>query len=164
MPLFALSPFWNDFFSVSGFAVGVLGVLIGVAGFGYTIYQVRKTQRAVDAAREAATKAIEESRRQFHRYQTALANRLLSEATMRFEHEEWQMAAVRANDLADIIAQLADAAPQLGTAVDELRDRCQRLLAQVDKPNPRVARQNWNALMHRIQREIDRLLAPFSEG
>ena len=33
MPIFALDPGWNDFYTVVGFLLTVAGVAIGVAGF-----------------------------------------------------------------------------------------------------------------------------------
>ena len=56
--LLALAEFWTDFFAVGGF-------LVGVVGFGYTIYQVRKTKGAAEAAKAAAEASPLEAKRSF---------------------------------------------------------------------------------------------------
>ena len=58
--ILAMNEFWTDLYAAGGFWLGVAGLLVGVLGFGYTIYQVRKTKTAAMAAREAAEKAFDD--------------------------------------------------------------------------------------------------------
>ena len=79
MILFALSPETSDALTVWGFVVGVIGCLIGILGFGYTIYQVSKVKAAAEAAEEAAKKTLAESKDAYERFVGTYALRLLSE-------------------------------------------------------------------------------------
>ena len=82
MSLFALDPGWNDFYTIAGFFVGVVG-------FAYTIYQVLKTKSAALAAEAASEKMLQESRLGFQRFVAALAYRYLAEARGCVESESW---------------------------------------------------------------------------
>ena len=87
MPLFALDTVWNDFFAAGGFWVGVIGLLIGVLGFWYTILQVRKTTSAAVAAAHAAEQTRDEVKTSFRRFVGGLAHRFLAEARTAVESE-----------------------------------------------------------------------------
>lgn len=154
MIVFAFVGWLND-------VIGVLGLIIGIGGFGYTIYQVRKTKKAADAARAAATQTLDESRRRFTRFVASYAYRLLNDARTRVDSEKWELAALRVNDLADQVAQLIPAEPELQTTVDELREFGQFFVKKARETERRFAHQKWGNLLVRLQSQLDRLHAPF---
>ena len=98
MILFALSPEASDTLTVWGFVVGVIGCFVGLVGFGYTIYQVRKVKAAAEAAEEAAKKTLTESKTAYARFVGTYASRLLSELQRAANAKDWKLAEVRALD------------------------------------------------------------------
>jgi hypothetical protein len=162
MSLLALDPFWNDLYAVAGVVIGLLGLLVGLLGFGYTIYQVRKTKAAAQAAEEAASRVLDESRHSFRRLVAASAHRYLVEARRRVHDEEWQLAALRAEDLADQLSQLHGEDPELGSVVDAVRELAQVMMEKSKVPTRKFAQKRWNELAQVVQRKVDRLQQLFA--
>jgi hypothetical protein len=79
VPLFALDPFWSDWYTGAGFVVGVLGLIISLGGFWIAIVQINKTKHAAEAAQEASFKTLAETKDSYERFVGAFATRLLSE-------------------------------------------------------------------------------------
>ncbi len=111
MILLALSPETSDFLTVWGFVVGVLGLLVGVVGFGYTIYQVWKVKAAAEAAKEAAEKTLAESREAYEKFVGAFASRLLSDLEDAVNSKDWALATIRAKDVAELVSTASQSIP-----------------------------------------------------
>ncbi|MBA4067359.1 MAG: hypothetical protein C0501_27345 [Isosphaera sp.] len=123
MPLFALDPAWNDFYTVGGFFVGLVG-------FGVTLWQLRKTKYAAEAAAQASRDTLAENKESYERFVGAFASRLLSELQHAVNESDWKIAKVRAHDLAELLGTLptTGAAALDGatrTAGDNLREFAQ---------------------------------------
>jgi hypothetical protein len=109
-----LSETWRDLVSLGSTAITLIG-------FALTIWQLRKTRGAAIAARDASTRAIEESRGHFRRYALANAVRCLAESKVYFEAESWRLVGLRLNDFADQVAQLASSDASWQPLLHELR-------------------------------------------
>lgn len=121
MPLFALDPWWNDALAISGFVIGLVGTLLGAVGLWYTYHQVRKVETAATAANAATEKAHRESEELYSRFIGAYASRLLVDLQRAVLGENWAAADSRAQELADLLAALPDAADPGGGDVSKLR-------------------------------------------
>jgi hypothetical protein len=161
--LLALSESWTDFYAITGFWLAILGLLVGVLGFAYTIYQVRKTQSAVAAAREASLRVLEESRASFERFVAAFAHRLMNDARAAVDTESWQLASTRASDLADLVAQLQlSGNPPVIAVVHRLREFARVFAAKAKNPGKRHAPTKWERLLQELSPVLDRLQTPFT--
>src|SRR4051794_30158637 len=117
-----LSDVWRDIISIGGF-------LLTIAGLLYTMRQVWLAKSAAEAAKNAADRTLDESRKSFQRYIAANAHRFINEAKMSIENEQWAAAAMRLRDLADQLAQLTGlslALEQLRTAARRWAEDCSR--------------------------------------
>src|SRR5947208_1895458 len=123
--------------------IAILGLVIGIGGFGYTIYQVMKTQRAAEAARAAAEKAVEESRKKLLAFFTGNAHRLTSEVRSYVQGTNWHAASLRANDLADELAQLEIADGEWLERISELRMFAHSFMEKADGKARRVIARDW---------------------
>src|SRR5438874_3538478 len=108
MILFALSPEWNDFWQVGGFVVGVIGFVV-------TIWQIRKTKHAFEAAEEAARITYRESKKSYERFVGDYASLLLSELQNAVNAKDWKFAGIRAIDLGGLLALL----PSTGSSTED---------------------------------------------
>ena len=172
MILFALTPETSDALTVWGFVVGVFGCTVGVFGFAYTIYQVRKVKAAAEAAAEAATKTLAESKGAYERFVAAFGSRLLSELENAINTKDWKLAVVRSQDLAELLATLPSAladpaAAALIAQMTNLRDLTEEFVRLVDakaeKIPPRVAKK-WSPLRLLLHSRLDQLRKPFRNG
>ena len=163
MILFALSPETSDFLTVWGFVAGVVGCLVGIVGFAYTIYQVRKVKAAAEAAEEAAGKTLEESRTSYERFVGAFAARLLSELRGAENTKDWKVAELRAHDLAELLGTLSASRSVVRELINELRDFGQKFAKRSAGESPRFSQQKWNQLLNALHAQLDNLKAPFKE-
>src|SRR4051794_5263941 len=86
--------------------LSLVGFLLTTAGLVYAIVQIRMTQSAAKAAEEAAKKTLAESRLSFRRYAAGNAHRFISSAKTHVDDADWVKAAMRIDDVADLVAQL----------------------------------------------------------
>src|SRR4051794_19563597 len=100
MFLFALEPVWLDYLCAVG------GLIVGIVGFGFTIWQLRRTMHAAEAAQKAAKETLEESKEAYARFVGAFASRLVSELQHGVNSEDWKLGELRAQDLAELLATL----------------------------------------------------------
>jgi hypothetical protein len=163
MILFALSPETSDFLTVWGFIVGVLGCIIGVLGFGYTIYQVRKVKAAAEAAEEAAKKTLAESKASYERFVGTYASRFLSELQRAANAKDWKLAETRALDLAELLGTLQDGRDPVTELVSDLRDFGQKFAALAAGGSPKFGQKKWNEVLNKLHARLDKLRAPFQE-
>jgi hypothetical protein len=168
MTLFALSPEASDALTVWGFAVGVIGLIVGVAGFWIAIVQIRQTrkvaeagQKAAEAAREASEKTLSESKDAYERFVGAFASRLLSELQRAVNSKDWRFAEIRAQDLAELLATLPDIEEPVSRIVLELRVFGQKFASRATEGEPRFALTKWNGLLNELNTCLDRIRAPF---
>lgn len=164
MHLFALDPWWSDFYAVGGFVVGVLGLAVGFAGFGYTIYQVRKVKVAALAAEEAAKRTLAESKASYERFVGGYTSRLLSELRNAEAVEDWKLAVVRCHDLAELLGTLAVSRQVIGELSRELRDFGQKFTRRASGEKPKFSQQKWARLLTMLHEFLDQLNTPFRES
>lgn len=159
--LLALSETWGNFIAIAGFVLTLVGFIATLASLFYAIRQIRETKSAAVAAQEAAAQAVAEGRRSFERYAAANAHRLITLAKDHIGRTEWQMAAVRANDLADHVAQLAVADLEWRQHVDDLRTWEAMFVRLARGDLKRFDSGKWIEFSLRLQRKIDSLHAVF---
>lgn len=164
MPFAAIPETLNDLFVVFGFGSG-LASMIGLIVALYQIWlarkQVAQAQSAAEAARRAAERVLNESRKSLQRYLAAQVHALLKEVRHYVDNEEWMMAALRANDLGDQLALLIQTDESLAAMVDRIREFGRKFHSLEKKAGPKVALGKWNELVQDLQRRIDRLHVPF---
>ena len=74
------------------------------------------------------------------------------------------MAALRANDLADELAQLDVQEPRWRDRIRELREFANAFRQKADQPSRRVRVKEWSELLNYFQAEIDGLRSPLPES
>jgi hypothetical protein len=153
---FAFAEFWNDFYAAGGFVLGVLGLVVGVLGFVYTIRQVWKTQTAAEAARAAADEAQKEAKRLFHRFVVGQADQVFSVLCVFVENDNWEAGALRADDLAELLAQLSDGTGDVRDLVELVRDTADTL-----RRNKKPPANKWADMRKRLNAFLDRIRSPF---
>jgi hypothetical protein len=151
--LLALSEGWSDF-------VAITGLVVTVAGFAVTLYQLRKTQSAAEAARAAAERAFAESRQEFRRLIASSAHALATELRELAGRNQWDAAARRANDLADLLALLPGADAVVVQTVEELRVWGVHFTRLGTGGLRRFNNVKWVEFVPPVQRLIDRLRNP----
>jgi hypothetical protein len=161
LTLFALSEFWSAVYTAGGFWVAIIGLVIAFLGFGYTIHQVRKTKSAAEAAQEAAESALHEAKQTFRGFVVLHANRIVSELNGLIEAGKWESAALRADDLAEMVTYLREEPGWSNEYVDALRDSAANLRKKAKKESARFATTNWDALRKRLHAFLDRAKAPY---
>lgn len=177
MPVFALSPWWNDFYAVGGFYVGVVGLFVGVAGFWIAIAQIRETRKtaeagrkAAEAAREAANKTLEESKEAYSWFVGTFASRLLAEAEAAARAKSWGVVQFRCIDLAELVASLPatgvaaidDGRPVAVTNLRELGLKFGELAGVAALPT--ATARKWARLCRLLHAQLDHLRKPFREA
>ncbi len=170
MVLLALDPWWNDFYAVGGFLVGVVSLVLGIIAFRYTLIQVWQaraaaelSQTAAEAARDAANKTWAESKVGHERFIATLASRLLSELQRAMAEKEWILAKVRCNDLAELLASLSAAHASATELAQELRQYAQRFEQAAGGAQVKFGRRKWDKLIGKLHAVRDKLSAPFRE-
>ncbi|MBO0701019.1 MAG: hypothetical protein J2P46_21670 [Zavarzinella sp.] len=161
MAVFALTELWNDFTAVGGLVVGVAGLLVGVLGFAYTIRQVWKTQSAAEAARQAADRAAGEAARTFRRFLVGQAHVVFSELCLLVQDQHWDLGAVRSEDLAGLLAQLADDPATVAGLVDLLRDSALAMRRKERLASARFPQRQWQRTTRQVRDYLDRAIAPY---
>ena len=111
-----LSDSWADTFAV----ISVVGVLLTAFGVFVAIRQMGRTVDANEAATDAAIGMLEENRSQYNKYVLAQARRLITEAKSSVKHREWSVAAMRLEDLGDLILQIASTDDSWGDLTERL--------------------------------------------
>lgn len=144
---------WRDIIAVGS-------LVITVVGFGLSLYQLRKTKSAALAARDAANRAIEESRGSFRRHVLACAVRFLAETRLHANAGNWEKTASRLGDLADQLSQLSDADQNWHGLLIELREWEVKI---VSRPMTEPMKRKWSMLMQRLQQKVDSQHGPFKD-
>lgn len=151
---------------------GILGSGASILGIGYTLYQVRETKRlareakqASIAAREAAENASSELKSSYYRFALLDARRILAETRQWVLTRKWQIASVRANDLANQASQLAYSRPSTDDEWIQARDRLRgwASIFQAIPTNRNLDRpaDDWDQLCAVLHDKIDRECGPF---
>lgn len=167
MYLFALDSWWNDFYTAGGFYVGVMGAVVGIAGFWIAIKQIRETKRAALAAKGASEKTLAESKESHERFVGAFASRLLSELQRAVNEKDWTLSAARAHDLAEVLATVPNVDAANVAALKSLRYFGQlfsEMLATNRKQlSATVQKDRWKPVVELLHTRLDQLRAPFRE-
>lgn len=161
--LYAMEPAEADWYTWHGYILGVVGVLLSVlgvlvssVGLAATYYQVRAARKSADAARDAAQATAKESQDSFNRYLAATVHRQLAEIEGFATDQNWASARLRCDNMASILAQLAEAdmADEYRVFAAVFRDMPPNKRKPFDKPK-------WNELIRLTKRRVDLLTAPF---
>jgi hypothetical protein len=152
--LLALTESWSDL-------VAITGLLVTVAGFALTLYQLRKTKSAAEAARSAADRAYAESRRYFESLIASNAHNLVTQVRETVQSKDWANASRRVNDLADQMALLPQADAEAAQFVNELRTWGGRFARLASGDLKKFYNSRWDSFLVVVQRRIDTLRTPF---
>jgi hypothetical protein len=125
MILFALDPWWNDFYTAGGFWIGLVSGIVGIAGLWYAIVQVWKVQAAATAAQQAAEETLAKSKSAYGKFVGAFARRILSSLEAAVSQKDWKLAALRATDLAELIGSASESITGAADLAHRLRSFCQ---------------------------------------
>ena len=152
-------PFLNDFWRD---IVSVVSAVVTVVGFLVAYWQLRKTRSAALAAKDAAIRAVEESRGRFRKFILSNLFRFLTEARLHVNEKKWEMAAIRLGDVADQVSQLADVDHEWRPLLSEIRHWEETLRGRTSR-GVRFAPRKWADLLTRLQSKIDRDHGPFKD-
>jgi hypothetical protein len=148
-----LTDSWRDI-------IALLSLVLTTAGLVYAIVQIRKTKSAVEAANEATTQTLAESQSRFQRYTASNANRFLNEAKIHLEHQEWEKASGRMNDVADqasLLSPLAGGWEQTAEALRTWASICESLAVKKRKKFPKP---KWAAFVGTLQQRLNAIISP----
>ena len=149
---------WRDVLTVGG-AIGVLLTLIGLC---IAVRQLYKTQSATEAATEAALQSFNDSKDRYEKYVLSQANRLLSEAKRLVQLNQWQLAAVRLDDMADCVTQFAAADETWKGIADTLRNfSVQFERVANDELKPDGVRRKWHKAQPKLSHKLGQHHGPF---
>jgi len=104
-----LSPVQQDIVSLFGIAFGIASVI----GLIVAIAQIMKTRNAAKAATKATDDVVDAFRNSISGHSAVLAKRYMSEVNGYAASENWLMAALRAGDTADKIAEIEYSYPSV---------------------------------------------------
>lgn len=150
---------WRDIMNLAGFA-------ITIASLWLAIFQIRKTATVAEAARKAAERMLSQNRDQFRQYVAANLRRFLSELRMFVDGQCWDRAAMRFDDLAEQLSQMALVSDGLNagmyadvaTAARQWSVACRRTSAG----KSRFVRSKFDNYLRRLHGAIDSVCGPFA--
>lgn len=156
-----LPDWFNDLNSI----IGVFGTLLG---FGITFWQLMKTKKAAEAARDAANRTAEAARNNYAHFVISTCQRFVSEARIHVETGHFELAALRCDDLAGqfVLARNAtpDAIEDADSLVKRLRDFAEAF-RKVSKPPGKLsgaAIAKWARFLLELSGRIDHMHGPFA--
>jgi hypothetical protein len=148
--LLALTEGWSDL-------IAITGLVVTVAGFAVTLYQLRKTQSAAEAARTAAEGAFAEGRRHLRTIVTTSTHRFVNELRGLADRGQWEPACRRANNLADQLALMPADDAAITSFINELREWGQRFARLATGQLKRRYNDRRAEFLIRLQRKLDSL-------
>lgn len=157
MELFALSPDASDFYTLWGFVVGVVSLVVGVGAFGFAIVQIREardaaraSRTAAEAARDAARQTLAESKEAYGKFIGGVATRLLSSLEEAVESQDWRLARVRTRDLAELLESLQSSLSAASALATELRVFGEKFAGATEDSAPKFSQPKWNVLVRTL--------------
>jgi hypothetical protein len=148
---------WSqDLFSVCSLGLGVIGLGLTLLGLWLTFKQARRAASAATAAKDAAERTLQESRR---RFQTLTAHRLqlrLRETKGHITRGEWASAVMRLQDLVEDTAHMT---PDDAIAWESRRRELREAATSCERYNTRgqptrALRQKWLDLMDAMWEQL----------
>jgi hypothetical protein len=155
--MLSAEPFSNDWYTGWGFWLSLFSLLIGAVGLGITYWQVKRTLRAAEAAKDAAEQTEKQSVVSFRKFAAWILARQLAELEQSYNQEKWELASSRAEDIAILLAQLVPGS----SLPTQFRNFSADFLKKTRQPNARIIRKDWLALMQSTKSTLDNLNAPF---
>jgi hypothetical protein len=153
-----LSQSWRDALAI----VGAVGAAITTLALVVAIWQMWRTATAAKASTEAAVTAYNESRGSYSRHVMTLMARLLSEAELHVENQNWEVAEMRLRDIFDQILQLSGADPpwrEFADRVDGMRGSFERV--RKGEIQFKSLRSKWRRLVAELRKTLSGLTGPF---
>jgi hypothetical protein len=154
-------PWWMHDLST---LIGVFGTLIG---FGITLWQVSRTRKIAEAARDAALKTAEADRSEVIRFAITSCRRMLDQATIYVEDSRYEAAAMRCSDIADELSDVdrmrPGTIPGAKKLVAELRafaEAWKKLAATTVRSGNNPVGDNQAAKWRRVVRRLHAVIDP----
>jgi hypothetical protein len=153
---------WRDAVNLIGFAITILSLYIAY-------FQIRKMTTAAEAARDAAEQTRNQNRDQFRQYVASTLRRFLTELRLFVDTESWDRAALRLDDVAEQLSQLALIADpanpgtmgisrEIAAAARDWANTCRKIKSQ----KARLVRSKFDQYVHRVHGSIDSICGPFA--
>lgn len=150
---------WRDIINLAGFA-------ITIASLWLAFFQIRKTATAAEAARKAAERMLSQNRDQFRQYVAANLRRFLTELRMFVDGECWDRAAMRFDDLAEQLSQMAlvsdglnsEKYAEVATTARQWSVACRRTGAG----KSRFVRTKFDNFLRQLHGAVDTVCGPFA--
>ncbi len=153
-----------DWFNDLDALVGVFGTLIG---FGITFWQLLKTKRAAEAARDAANRTAEAARNNYAHFVISTCQRFVSEARIHVDMGRFELAALRCDDLAGQLVLVCNATPgaidDAASLIARLRDFAEAF-RKASRPLGKLsnaATAKWAKFLLELSGRIDHMHGPF---
>jgi hypothetical protein len=142
--------------------VGGIGSILTAIGVLLAVWQMYRTTSANRAATEAAIAALNTSRRQYDRYVIHHASRIVAEARLFVQHDDFNIAAVRLQDLAELITQVSGADQEWDGLALRLR-QMQHSFNRIGKGEIKFpsVRSKWVELEQAVGQKLGTQIGPF---
>ena len=159
--MFPASRFLSEFGRDAVAVAGLVGAWIGLVGVAATLYglwltwaQLKRTASAADAAAGAATR----SRLAYERLIRSLGLQSTANVRHLVRQEEWWAASLKASDVADLLAQLADPDGETAAVAETMRTAAEafsRIADQKDRLTfNRDLRKEWPRRLAAVERQF----------
>ena len=146
---------WIAIAGLAGFFLTLIALAVG-------IYQLRKTTSANRAATEAAVQALHESKERYERYIVAQVQKFFAETRQFVSKEAWELAALRADDVAELVTQFATADSEWDELAGNLRQfATQFRRIRASEIQPKTIQFKWRRFESVLSRKVSLHHGPF---
>lgn len=146
---------WRDVLALASLVATLLG-------FAIAIWQIRKTKSAAEAARAAAKNTSAEVQKSYGHFTIGIAHRLITEVMSHVQKENWELASLRLNDLADQVVLLVSSDPEWKNDSTQLRKWADVCFRQLHADGTHTFdRDKWSKYFLKFHSKIDIHFGPY---
>ena len=139
--MISLSSIWGWIRGNHILLIGLLEVLIGIVGFGLTIYGLRKTRSSVEASKQATRQTLQAMSDRLTIADIALIRTSMREIQVALRGNRWESALIRIQETRATLHQLKE---REGFTGDVRRTEMQEMIVRLRKLQDRLERKLGN--------------------
>jgi hypothetical protein len=148
-----MTDYSRDLLNWASFAIGIISLLISVAGLVYGVLSWReagKAKTAASAARDAAEETRAEARRRFETFTAARLRGHVQQARQHLHRREWGKAAIHLEAAGEDVGHFAVQDPTWKQAADDLLGMANSCSGWDVKPPKKGYPARWNLLLNDV--------------